>query len=131
MAIIIPKMVPLPGPGDVRGFSFTWGPMSNGDVGAAVDMLAFADRSIQVEGVFGSGGNVEIQGSNDAVNFRPLHDPLGNLLEINSTSDRIKHIMEITFLMRPAITQGDVNTSLTVTFFGAGSASRLGTGGSQ
>lgn len=125
MATITPTITPLPGPGDVSGYLIQWGPMQNGDIGKAVDMLAFADRSIQVEGVFGAGGNAEIQGSNDGATFRPLHDPVQNLLDINSVSDKIKQIMEITRLLRPNITAGDGTTSLTVTIYVAGSASRL------
>jgi len=99
--------------------------MQNGDVGVAVDMLGFADRSIQVEGIFGAAGNAEIQGSNDALTFRPLHDPIGVLLDVTAATDKIRHIMEITRLLRPAITAGDGTTSLTVTIFVCGSSSRL------
>src|SRR5260370_658599 len=123
MATIIPKLTPVPAPGDVSGYAISWGPMLNGDVGQAVDMLGFADRSIQVEGTFGAGGNAEIQGSNDSAAFRTLHDPLGVLLDIPSAS--IRHVMEITRLLRPAITAGARTTSLTLTIYAAGSASSL------
>lgn len=125
MAIIVPNFTPLPAPGDVSGYIIQWGPMQNGDIGKAVDLLSFADRSIQVEGIFGAGGNAEIQGSNDGLTFRPLHDPLGVLLEVNAAGDKIRHIMEITRLLRPLITNGDGTTSLTVTIFTGGSSSRL------
>src|SRR6266576_4722962 len=121
MAIIIPTLTPLSSPGDVRGYSVSWVVMHNGDVGQPIDMLGFADRSIQVEGTCGAGGNLEIQGSNDGVNVRVLHDPLGNPLDVTSAS--IRHIMEITSVMRPAVIAGDGTTSFTVTFFAAGSAS--------
>jgi hypothetical protein len=130
MATIVPAITPLPAPGEVRGFVVAWGPMANGDVGLPVQFGAFADRSIQVEGAFGSGGNAEIQGSNDGVNFHPLHDPLGNLLDVIAAGDKIRHVMEITYLLRPAITAGDGTTSLTVTVFVAGSVSRLSIGAS-
>lgn len=129
MSVIVPVITSLPAPGNVRGVSISWRFMHNGDVGLPVDMLAFADRSIQVEGTFGAGGNLEIQGSNDGALFRALHDPLGVLLDITAAS--IRQIMEVTFLMQPVVTAGDGSTSLTVTIFAAGSAARLGTGGSQ
>lgn len=125
MANITPSFTPLPAPGDVAGYAIKWGPMANGDIGVSVDMLGFADRSIQVEGVFGAGGNAEIQGSNDTLTFRPLHDPIGVLLDVTAATDKIRHIMEITRLLRPVITAGDGTTALTVTIFVCGSSSRL------
>ena len=131
MATITPIVTAAPSPGDVRGYTVQWGPMANGDVGVPVTLLSFADRSVQVEGILGAGGIAEIQGSNDGVNFRPLHDPLGVLLDFNAASDKIRHIMEITYLLRPSIVAGDGTTSLTVTIYVAGSVSRLGTGGGE
>jgi hypothetical protein len=91
----------------------TWGPMANGDVGAPVDLVEYTDRSVQVEGTFGTGGNAEIQGSNDLSNFRPLRDPSSTLLDL--TAAGIHGILEFTGQIRPKITAGDDTTSLTVT----------------
>ncbi len=62
----------------------TWTGMNNGDDGAPVDWVDFADRCFQVSGTFGSGGSCTVQGSNDATNWAPLTDPQGNALTFTS-----------------------------------------------
>lgn len=83
------------------------------DVGTAVEMPGSADRSVQVTGTFGSGGSCRIEGSNDGTNYVVLTDPQGNAL--NLTAATIEAISELTRYIRPRVTAGDVNTSLTVT----------------
>ena len=39
----------------------TWATMPNGEVGKAIELANFADRSVQVVGTFGVGGNVRVQ----------------------------------------------------------------------
>lgn len=92
---------------------FTWGPMANGDVGSPVSFVEWADRSVQVTGTFGAGGNMRWQGSNDAVNFSVLTDPQGNALDL--TAAKIKAVTELTTKAQPSITAGDGTTALTVT----------------
>ena len=117
MAVIPYQLVQKPSPENPIGWQVTWPNLTfaTNDTGAPLDLEGFADRSLQVEGVFGAGGNVEFQGSNDGVNFRALHDPYSNTLEFNSA--RLTHMTEIPMLMRPAVTSGDGTTSLTVTLF--------------
>lgn len=91
---------------------FTFANMANGDSGLALERPGSADRSVQVEGTFGSGGNVVIEGSNDGTNYRVLTDPQGNGL--NFTSAKIESVMEITRYIRPRVTAGDGTTLLTV-----------------
>jgi hypothetical protein len=90
----------------------TWPNMANGDIGQALEMPGSADRSVQVEGTFGTGGNVQIQGSNDSTNYRPLTDPQGNQLDIATA--KIEAVTELTRLVRPKVTAGDGTSSLTV-----------------
>lgn len=90
----------------------TWANMANSDTGAALEMVGSADRSIQVTGTFGSGGNLRIQGSNDGTNWNTLTDPQGN--DINLTTSKIEQIMEVVRYMRPNVTAGDGTTNLTV-----------------
>ena len=61
----------------------TWANMQNGDDGQPIELANFADRSVQVFGTFGAGGNVRIEGSIDGTNYAPLTDPQGNALDIN------------------------------------------------
>lgn len=86
--------------------------LANGDTGAPVEMPAFADRSIQVVGTFGSGGNLRIQGSNDGTNYATLTDPQGN--DLNITAAKIEQVTEVVRYIRPNVTAGDGTTNLTV-----------------
>lgn len=83
------------------------------DNGAPMKFSEWADRTIQVVGTFGAGGNLQWQGSNDGgVTWAPLTDPQGNALDI--TTAKIETIMEITELARPLLTAGDGTTDLDV-----------------
>jgi hypothetical protein len=98
-----------------RGLRATWPNMANGDVGAPVNWTNFMDRSIQVEGVFGTGGSVAVEGSNNGTNFRSVSDMRGNALAINTA--RIEQLEDCVFLLRPNVTAGDGTTLLNVTLF--------------
>lgn len=91
----------------------TWPNMASGDDGQPIELANFADRSVQVVGSFGSGGNVRIEGSLDGTNYAPLTDPQGNNLDINTP--KIEAISEVVRYIRPRVTAGDGTTSLTVT----------------
>lgn len=90
----------------------SWVHMANGDTGQALEMPGSADRSVQVVGTFGSGGNLRLQGSNDGTNWNTLTDPQGN--DVNITSSKIEQVMEVVRYMRPYVSAGDGTTSLTV-----------------
>lgn len=96
-------------------FTCAWTGLTNAttDVGEALEMPGFADRSIQVHGTFGTGGNCKIEGSNDGTNYYVLTDPQGNALDV--TAAKIEQVSEITRYIRPRISAGDGTTSLTVT----------------
>lgn len=107
----------MPDAGASAGWIVQWANMANGDVGVAINeisnMVTHADRSVQVEGTFGVGGTVAIEGSNDGTNFEVLNDPSSTALNI--TSAKIKGILEAARQIRPHVTAGDGTTSLTVT----------------
>lgn len=94
-----------------------WTGLANGDSGDPLNKPSFADRSVQVKGTFGTGGTVIMEGSNDretdTPTYAPLVDPQGNA--ISFTSAGIEQILESTYLIRPRVTAGDGDTSLTVT----------------
>lgn len=91
----------------------TWADMANTDDGAPFPFAEWADRSVQVIGTFGVGGNLLWEGSNDGgVTYAPLTDPQGNAL--NFTAAKIEAVTEICELARPRVTAGDGTTSLTV-----------------
>jgi len=90
-----------------------WSGMSNGDDGAPFELAQYADRSVQVSGDFGAGGNLRIEGSLDGENYYVLGDPQGN--DLNFASGKIEAITELVRYIRPRVTAGDGTTSLTVT----------------
>lgn len=90
----------------------SWAALANGDSGAPIDYLAFADRSVQIVGTFGVGGSVTIEGTNDGTNYVALTDPQGNA--ITKTAAAIEAVSEVPRSIRPRVTAGDGTTSLSV-----------------
>lgn len=75
------------------------------DVGAAVALGNFRDRSVQVFGDFGTGGTVVIEGSNDGgTTYSTLTDPQGNALSF--TAAGLEAITEVVGHIRPRKTAG-------------------------
>lgn len=111
MAIINPVIEQI----NERGMRATWPNMANGDVGAPISWTNYMDRSVQVEGNFGAGGSVAIEGSNNATNFRGVSDLRGTALAINNA--RIEQLEDCVFQLRPNVTAGDGTTLLTVSLF--------------
>lgn len=91
----------------------SWAAMPNGEVGEAIELANFADRSVQVTGVFGTGGSVRIEGSINGTDYAPLTDPQGNALDI--MSEKIEAITEVVRWIRPRVTSGNGSTAITVT----------------
>lgn len=117
MANITPVVTPITEHGDRGARVVVWGPMANTDVGLPVKMPGKSDRSVQVYGTFGAGGNLRIEGTNELAqapaNYATLTDPQGNALDF--TAAKIEQLLEITYQVRPRVTAGDGTTSLTVT----------------
>jgi len=88
----------------------TWTAMGNADTGTSVAMAGASDRSIQIEGTFGS-ATVVVQGSNDGTNWETLHDPLG--VGISKTAACLVQILELTRYIR-VVTSGGTGTNLNV-----------------
>lgn len=99
--------------GREEGRKVTWTGMENGDTGQPYTRPPWSDRSVQVAGTFGAGGNCRITGSNDGTNFVALTDPQGNSLDMSA--GKLEQISEACAEVRPEITAGDGSTSLTVT----------------
>ena len=91
----------------------TWANLGSSDDGAPVGGSGWADKSIQVEGTFGSGGTIVLEGSNDGTNYRTLNDPFG--VQLSLTSAGIHAITEATKFIRPRVTAGDGTTAITAT----------------
>lgn len=98
-----------------------WLGVKNGDTCAPYTSgvsVASADRSLQVEGVFGAGGSCQLEGSNDSTNFEILHDVALNT--IIKTQASITQVLDKTYQTQPHITAGDVNTLLNFTLYLSG-----------
>lgn len=90
-----------------------WLAVPNGNQGSAEAVGAYPDKSVQVEGTFGTGGSVTIQGSNDGgTTWETLHDPLGAALTF--TAAGLKQVLEGVDQIRPTVTAGDGTTSLNI-----------------
>ena len=110
MANITPTNVAT---GNTKAFVSSWVNMLNGDVGLPISFAQYVDKSVQVFGTFGVGGNLRFEGSNDnGVNWGVLTDPQGNALDF--TLAKIELVSEATWLVRPRVTAGDGTTSLSV-----------------
>lgn len=101
----------------------TWTGLLNGDDGAPFVCPNRADKSVQVLGTFGAGGNCKIEGCNQqvydsagaviaGVTYALLNDPASNALDI--TAAKIEQILENPNAVRPRVSAGDGTTSLTV-----------------
>lgn len=90
----------------------SWLLMANGDSGAPYTTPEFPDRTVQVEGTFGAGGTVLIEGSNDGNNYHVLSDFSGASLSF--TSAGLKGVTENVLHLRPRVSGGDGTTSLNV-----------------
>jgi len=91
---------------------YTWSPMASGDTGAPIGSTGSGDRTVQVQGTFGVGGTVVIEGSLDNVNWFTLRDPTGASLSF--TSAGLKTVLENVVELRPRVTGGDGTTQITV-----------------
>lgn len=115
MATIAAALIPAP---DMRFLRVRWLAITTANaVGAAVEMASHADRSVQVVGNFGTGGEITIDGSNDGgTTYAVLTDPQGNALVF--TSARLEAITELVGKIRPQVSAGSgaVNLDIYVSF---------------
>lgn len=94
-----------------KAYIARWANAANGDTCNAQAAAQYTDKSVQVFGTFGAGGQVSVEGSNDGDNWATLSDPQGNPRLF--TSAKIEMVSEATHFIRPVVT-GDGSTSLTV-----------------
>lgn len=88
--------------------------LANTDTTAPVGLPEYADRSWQVEGTFGAGGNVIVEGSNNGgVSWQQKHDLSGGN-PIAFTAAGTEGSAERTELERARVTAGDGSTNIQV-----------------
>jgi hypothetical protein len=93
---------------DVRLVS--WAALGNGDDGAVLELVDYADMTFSVDGTFGAGGSITLKGSNDGTNYYPLTDPGGTA--ITRTAAGTKSVTETPRFIKPFVTAGDGTTAL-------------------
>lgn len=89
-----------------------WEGLDSDDDGEALEMPAWADRSVQVIGTFGAGGTISFKGSNDGTNYEILQDIEGAALTF--TAAGLRSVLELTRYVKPVVTAGDGTTDLDV-----------------
>ena len=98
-------------PSSISGIEvFTWASMGNADTGDAAGFPHFADKTVQIDGTFGS-ATVVIEGSVDGTTYFTLTDPQGN--NISKTSAALETIEENVMYIRPK-TSGGTGTAVNV-----------------
>ncbi len=85
------------------------------DIGTPILSFDHSDVSIQVVGNWGVGGSINMEGSNDNVNWHILTDPQGNV--ITKTADFLEQVTEICKYYRVQVTAGDSATDLDAYLF--------------
>jgi hypothetical protein len=96
-----------------RIFTISWKGLKSSDIGEVFEMSGATERSIQFDGVFGVGGVVRLEGSNDGENWHVLTDPQANVISKSGSS--IEAITELTKFVRPNVISGDESTNITAT----------------
>lgn len=94
-----------------------WEAMLDTDVGlvSSPGYGEFPEKSVQVAGTWGAGGELTLQGTIDGTNFSTLDDKDGNPIVL--TADGFRSIRDAVVAIRPSVTGGDGSTDLDVTVF--------------
>ena len=94
----------------------SWANMANGDVGAWVSFADFSSKTFQVNGTFGAGGTVVIEGSNDATNPTNVNTLTNwQATALTTTVAAFLTARDMPIWVRPHVTAGDGTTAITVT----------------
>jgi hypothetical protein len=90
----------------------TWSELGNGDTGSRWQLRpTYWTALFQAEGTFGSGGSVQLEGSNDGTNWHKLSPDALTAAGFFSPLGQT----EVPKYIRPNVTAGDGTTSITVT----------------
>lgn len=89
-----------------------WPSLLTGENGDAASLSKWPTKSIHVSGTTGAGGSINVQGSNDGVNWFTLDESPGDALA--TMAPGIKNILQNTKFIRPAVVSGDGTTNLRV-----------------
>ncbi len=96
-----------------------WTGLTNGDTGAPVRVARYPAKTVQVTGTFGTGGDVDLQGSNvdepstDDSDWGQLGDQTGTFISIGDLLPL--EVAENPLWIRPKVAAGDGDTLLVCT----------------
>ena len=90
--------------------------LANGETSGVIEWAEYQDRSIQVSGVFGVGGNLAAEGSNDGITWSPLSNAAGGTV-LAFTTSALRQVLEGSRYMRLRVTAGDGTTLLKASVF--------------
>ena len=100
--------------------AYEWVGLSDGDVADHVELPFRPDKTMQVDGNFGTGGDVRAEGSLDpaAGKWGQLKDPQGNAISFLTGNDEdVETLLQNTFWFRPTVAAG-TGVNVTVRVFG-------------
>jgi hypothetical protein len=103
MAVVDPTFSEIVSRGD-HGHVVSWGTLGTSDVGAAIEMIGSARRTVQVIGSLSPSNKVVIEGSNNGVDYATLSDIHGNALEFRGVG--ISTVADLTRWIRPRVLSG-------------------------
>lgn len=87
-------------PGDGSIVRYSWTMVTAGDVGAAMPMAQWADRSVSFDGTFGA-GTIVWEGSNNGTDYYTLTD--AQTVPISKTAVGLEQAVEISLFARPRV----------------------------
>lgn len=90
----------------------TWTALANAITGDSLQTGNFIASSAQVSGTFGVAGSIQLEGSNDGVNWLILPD--ADLILAIWTQAYIKFFRDSPMWLRPRVTNGDGTTALSI-----------------
>ena len=93
----------------------SWLGLANGDTGKPFTGADWADRSVQIEGTFGTGGTIVIEGSNNGSTYKTLRDHNGAQLTFMAAD--LESVSHTVSAIRPRVSAGDGTTSINVYMF--------------
>jgi len=90
----------------------TWSSLLTTETGNKADLSRWPTKSIQVSGNAGTGGSINVQGSNDGTTWATLDESPGDGL--GTMAIGIKDILQNTRYVRPVVVSGDEATNFKV-----------------
>lgn len=92
----------------------TWAAIPNGEASQALALANYRLASAQVSGTFGSGGAIQLEGSNDGVTWAILKDVNGTSATWSAGAKTVFLFTEGPLYVRPNCTAGDGTTDFTM-----------------